>query len=322
MIGISVVVATCNRPADLRACLQSLLTQSLPAEHIVVVDDAPGGLATPEVVASFGAPELEYVAGVRAGLAAAHNSGLAEIRTPFVAFTDDDVVADQAWLERLADAFALSPRVGCVTGRIVPLELDTPAQTLLEQYAGFDKGQRRRVFDLGRHRPADPLFPFTAGTLGSGANMAFRLDSLRAAGGFDPALGTGTRARGGDDLSAFFEVIQRGEQLVYEPSAIVQHRHAREMDALDRQVFGYGVGLTAYLTRSLVKRPELISTAVRRLPAAARYVLDTDSAKNARLPVSYPARLKRRERLGMAFGPLAYLLSRRAAGRRSWATAR
>jgi hypothetical protein len=159
------------------------------------------------------------------------------------------------------------------------------------------------------------LFPFTAGSLGSGANMAFRRAALTAAGGFDVALGTGTRARGGDDLSAFFEVIRRGGQLIYEPAAVIRHRHAREMEALDRQVFAYGVGLTAYLTRCLAEDPRLLPRMVRQLPRAVAHVMRSDSAKNARLVSSYPARLRRRERIGMLLGPLAYARSRRAVGR-------
>lgn len=316
MAAISVVVATCGRPHDLRECIHSLLEQTSPASRIVVVDDAPGGDETPAVVSSFDDPALEYVAGAREGLAAAHNRGLRHVQTPLVAFTDDDVIADPGWLEHLCSAFATSTTVGCVTGRIVPRELETPAQKLLEAYAGFDKGSARRTFDLYDHRPSDPLFPFTAGTLGSGANMAFRRSSLLAGGDFDPALGTGTRARGGDDLSAFLEVILRGERLVYEPAAVVRHRHPREMDALERQVFGYGVGLTAYLARSLAHDPHLITAAARRLPAGIGHALRQDSAKNSRLPVDYPARLKRLERLGMLLGPFAYLRSRITVGRR------
>ncbi len=310
MREISVVVATCDRPGDLRECLESLLRQTVRASRIVVVDDAPGGAATPGVIEALGNPSIEYLPGDSAGLAAAHNHGLERVDTPLVAFTDDDVVAEPTWLERLCDAFDSSEAVTCVTGRIVAHELETPAQELLEAYAGFDKGSARRAFDLSTHRPADPLFPFTAGSLGSGANMAFRTAALAAAGNFDPALGTGTPARGGDDLSAFFEVIRRGEQLVYEPAAVVRHRHPKGMDALERQVFGYGVGLTAYLTRSLIRDPRLIATAVRRGPAGLRHAVGRRSTKNARLPAEYPTRLKLLERVGMLVGPFAYMRSR------------
>jgi O-antigen biosynthesis protein len=313
---VSVVVATCNRPWDLTHCLRSLLAQTHPPEHTIVVDDAPGGEETPAVVARCARrARVTYVKAAGRGLAAAHNLGLLDVDTPLVAFTDDDVVVHEAWLERICEAFEAVPNVACVTGMILPRELETREQLWLEGYAGFNKGFRRRVFDLANHRPEDPLFPFTAGTLGSGANMAFTTKALRAIGGFDPALGAGTRARGGDDLSAFFEVLQRGHRLVYEPAAIVHHRHARDYASLRRQVYGYGVGLTAYLTKCVLDRPRLLSTAARQLPRAVAHVLGAGSPKNARLPRDYPPELARLERLGMLAGPFAYVASRHAAGR-------
>ena len=315
---ISVVVATCGRPAELEACLRSLLAQSHLPERIVVVDDAPGEDATWRVVARCdgGRAIARYVEGDRSGLAAAHNLGLEEVSTPLVAFTDDDVVAERDWLARIVAAFGAAEDVGCVTGRIRPFELETPAQRLLEGYAGYDKGDELTVFDLGPHRPADPLFPFTAGALGSGANMAFSLEALRDMGGFDPALGAGTRARGGDDLAAFFDVLQHGYRLVYEPAAVVHHRHAREMATLERQVHGYGVGLTAYLTSCLMRRPRLVGSLVRLAPSAVLHVLSAQSPKNTRVPRGFPPRLTRLERRGMLAGPVAYVRSRHAVGHR------
>ena len=120
---------------------------------------------------------------------------------------------------------------------------------------------------------------------------------------------------GGDDLAAFFEVLQRGHSLVYEPMAVVRHRHPRDPRALKRQVYGYGVGLTAYLTKCVLDRPRLLVSATRRLPAAAMHVFSTASAKNVRLPAGYPPALVWLERLGMLAGPFAYVASRRKAAR-------
>jgi GT2 family glycosyltransferase len=310
--SVSVVVATRNRPVELRDCLRSLHEQDPVAERIVVVDEAPGAGESPAAALSrdAGKTPLRYVEGEGSGLAAAHNRGLQEVDTPIVAFTDDDVVVDKGWLAAIVTAFAFAPRVGCVTGMILPLELETPEQVWLDGYAGFNKGSERRLFDLAENRPDDPLFPFAAGTFGSGANMAFSTAVLNEMGGFDAALGAGTRARGGDDLAAFLEVLVRGYRLVYEPAAVVHHRHARDRDALRRQVYGYGVGLTAYLTKSILDRPGLLAPAAWRLPRAATHVLSPRSRKNARRPPDYPAELARLERRGMLAGPIAYLRSR------------
>jgi GT2 family glycosyltransferase len=304
---VSVIVATLDRPGPLAECLESLTRQTLAPALIVVVDDAPWGAATPAVVARFAAAApVTYVPGPGRGLAAAHNAGLPHVRTEFVAFTDDDVVVAPEWLARIVAAFDCAPGVACVTGRIVAFELETPVQRAIDRHGSFDKGERQRVFRLGGDHGA--LFPFAAGTFGSGANMAFDRDALAAMGGFDPALGTGTPARGGDDLSAFFEVVQRGGRLVYEPRALVRHRHAREPRALRRQVFGYGVGLSAYLTKSLLDRPRLFAAALRRLPAAAAHVRSGPAG-------APPGGLRRLQLLGMLVGPFAYLASRRRATR-------
>ena len=44
-----------------------------------------------------------------------------------MAFTDDDAVPESGWLAALAANFA-DPRVLCVTGLTLPLELETASQ--------------------------------------------------------------------------------------------------------------------------------------------------------------------------------------------------
>jgi GT2 family glycosyltransferase len=227
-----------------------------------------------------------------------------------VAFTDDDVIVDRHWLTEMARAFRADPGVACVTGLIMPAELATRAQILLEAHGQFGKGYQRRVVDCRARRPADPLFPFTTGRLGSGANMAFDRDALRALGGFDPAIGAGTLARGGDDLAAFFAVLAAGRRLAYQPGALVWHRHRRDAASLASQAYGYGVGLGAYVASVLAHHPSAIGQAVRLAPAGLVYALHRDSPRNAGLAGIWPRRLARLERRGMLFGPLAYGISR------------
>jgi hypothetical protein len=186
---------------------------------------------------------------------------------------------------------------------------------LLERHGGFDKGFTQRIVDTDSHRPHDPLFPFAAGRLGSGANMAFDVEVLRRLGGFDPAIGVGTFARGGDDLAGFFRVVVSGHRLVYQPSAVVWHRHHREMAALANQAFGYGVGLGAYLTSALVHEPSMWRELVRRLPAGIAYAFKPSSALNHQRYDGWPRALSRMEKRGIVCGPAAYAVSRLRARR-------
>ncbi len=313
---VSVIIATHNRPQSLALCLDSLAALDYPHYEVIVVDNAPKDAATFELLQHH-YPEVHYVRENTPGLATAHNRGLTEAQGSLLAFTDDDVRVDKNWLSALVAGFdaaevgvEVGAEVGCVTGMITPAELETPAQVWLEQYGGFSKGFERRVFDLNRHRPRSPLYPYTAGVFGSGANMAFRREALLELGGFDPALGAGSRGVGGDDLAAFFDTVNLGYALVYQPEAIVHHHHRRDYAGLQRQAYGYGVGLTAFLTKTLLDKPKRLLHVLPLVPRAILYTLSPTSPKNVKKRGDYPKELNGLERRGMLVGPLAYLRSR------------
>ncbi|MFD3944489.1 glycosyltransferase [Streptomyces sp. NPDC058579] len=315
-----VVVATRERADQLARALDSLLDQDHPDHEVLVVDNAPRTRETEELVTRKYGERVRYVREDTPGLAVAHNTGLAHARAEVVAFTDDDVVADPHWLTALTTPFAADPRLGCVTGLILPARLRTPAQILLESHGGFAKGFAPRLYDPLRPPADEPLFPFTAGSFGSGANMAFRTRALKAAGGFDPATGTGTAARGGDDLYAFVAVLSVGFRLRYTADALVWHHHRESPQDLRNQAFGYGAGLTAYLTATLVRRPALLPALLARLPrglAHARNITARRDTGGDGVPGAHgehshpwPRSLSRLERRGMLYGPLGYAKAR------------
>jgi GT2 family glycosyltransferase len=290
-----------------------LLALDYPRFEVVVVDNAPTSRATRRLVESLraeGAP-VRYVCEQAAGLARAHDRGLEEVNTPLVALTDDDVVVDRDWLTALAQAFESAGDVACVTGLILPTELETPAQIWFERRARLNKGFSRTIYRGGDDHDDDPLFPYTAGRFGSGANMAFDAAALRSVGGFDTASGAGTPARGGDDLIAFFRVVAAGMALVYEPHALLWHAYRRDVSRLRRQMFDFGAGCTAYLTSVVLERPRVALDLLPRVPRATRYAFSPESPRNPSSGFRFERRLVWAERLGMAYGPLGYVLSKR-----------
>jgi GT2 family glycosyltransferase len=308
----SVVVATRDRPDTLAVALESLLAQDYANREIIVVDNAPSSRATLDLIREryAGLDGVRYVREDTPGLSSARNRGLRIAQGEIVAFTDDDVVADCQWLTQLVSGFGRAENVACVTGAIVPIELETVAQAWIEQFGGFHKGFERRVFDNGAHKLENPLYPYAAGMFGSGANLSFRVAALRTLGGFDPALSTGTIARGGEDLAMFLKVIKNGYRLVYEPAALVHHRHRRDYAGLRKQTYGYGVGLSAYLTASVVNDPRLFLDLLPRIPSGLRYAFGPHGGKNHNKQADYPRDLDRAELLGALYGPVAYLRSR------------
>jgi hypothetical protein len=223
-----------------------------------------------------------------------------------VAFIDADVVVDRYWLTGIAEGFAAARGVGCVTGLILPAQLETPSQLLLERHAQFERGFGLQIFGSQDRRPEDPLFPFSAGRLGSGANIAFDTAVLRELGSFDAAIGAGTLGRGGDNLAAFFRVVL-GHRVVYQPAAIVWHRHQRDMAALRNQAFGYGVDLGEFLTSVMVREPRMWPLLLRRLPSGLAYAFRSSSVRDRD---GWPSELARLEKRGLAHGAAAYAANR------------
>lgn len=310
---ISVIVASRNRAARLPVLLGHLLTLDYPHYEVVLVDNAPTDDSTRELVEAWAAadPRLRYVREDHPGLSNARNRGIRHARYEVVAVTDDDVRPDPHWLTEIARGFELGENVGCVTGSILPMRLDTPAQLRIEQYGGFNKGFAPRLFDLAEHRGEGRMYPYAAGVFGSGANLAFRRPAWRAVGGFDPALGAGTAGMGGEELAIFVQLLAHGYQIVYQPGALLHHDHHEGDEALRRQMFSYGAGLTAYLTKTVWDRPSRLLDFAAGLPDALRHAFHPGSAKNSKKGGDYPPELTRLEWRGMLYGPLAYLRSRR-----------
>jgi GT2 family glycosyltransferase len=311
--SVAVILSTAGRDEQLARCVRSLLAQRRAELEIVVVDNRPGEGATRHVVEAIAAddPRVRYVPERRIGLSVARNRGVFETDAELVAFTDDDVVADPGWLEWLLAPFA-DANITATCGMVLPLELRTSAQKHFEQYAGFSKGTERHSYDLQAGPAAGRLlYPFLNGVIGVGNNMAFRRAELISAGGFDPALGAGSPAGAGEETCAFSRLILRGGQIVYEPRALCWHEHRRDGDALRRQVFGYGVGVGAIMTKALATDPRFCAAAARSLPIALgvirdRHVTASDRNGSADVMMERPEELLRARREGILRGPLRY----------------
>jgi GT2 family glycosyltransferase len=310
---VTVAVASFRNIDPTIDCVRRVLSSAwTPLEVVVTDNDADHSAFDAAFSAAFaGDDRVRWVHEPRQGLSFARNAGLAAARGSYVVFTDDDVLVDEHWITHLVDGFGVGADVACVTGAILPAEQETQAQLWLEEYGGFHKGFRREVFNLTTHRRDTPLYPYDSGQFGSGANMAFRTDVLRELGGFAVDLGAGTPAHGGEDLDILRRVITAGHWIVYEPAALMWHRHRRSMEALRRQMFRYGVGLSATVAKWLLEDRAVAIGVLRRLPAGVLHVASPGSRKNEGKSTTFPPVLTRLELLGIACGPVAYLRSRR-----------
>jgi glycosyltransferase involved in cell wall biosynthesis len=313
----SVIICTRDRAERLDSSLTAVLRQDYPDFEVIVVDNAPVNDAVADLIArrnaaGTGGVPLRRIVQTRPGLSWARNTGLHAASGRIVAFLDDDEHPDQHWLAELARGFTMGKQVTGVSGLVLPALLDTPAQCLYEQFGGHSKGRglAPQVFDVASHAIQHPLYPLPA--FGVGASMAFDRLALIGIGGFDVALGAGTAARAGEDTAAIADLMLDGGTFVYQPGAVMWHEHRAEFAEMERQLDGYGSGLTAFYTRALLRNPRRLLTLARLAPRALHDLRGKDSVRTATMGEDYPASMRRATVRGMLSGPFRYLRSRQA----------
>ncbi len=261
----TVVVCTRDRPAQLEACLAALVQQRHPHFDILVVDN---GSADPvhDICASRG---IACISEPVPGLTRARNLGARAARGEFVAFIDDDAVAEPEWLGALAREFA-DPDVAAVAGRTRYMRAQGDSLRMSDDDAPEEIGPRpHRSFD----RTTRDWFTLAClGQIGDGNTMAFRRSVLTSSVRFDERLGRGRLLESGDEHVAFMSLISDGYRVAYAPEAVVRHpipaepalRSAKRFRDLRSSVAyilflwlqfpGHRVDLARYLRRALLKR--------------------------------------------------------------------
>jgi GT2 family glycosyltransferase len=297
----TIAICTRNRTDDLAKCLHALSKLPDDGQEILVIDNCPSDNSTALLVETF--PQVRYVLEPNPGLDNARNRALLEAKNEVVAFIDDDAVPDGSWLRALIANFN-SANVMCVTGLTMPLELETEAQEQFERYSSFSKGFRRKVFTF---RTCNPV---ATGSVGAGANMAFRKSVMQKVGLFDEGLDAGTPTHSGGDHEMFMRILMAGYHIVYDPAALNWHRHRRTKEELRQVIYGYGVGVYSIFTHHLVTNYEfsVLGLAFRwfwktQFPKLRKALLKKHGAP--------PLELITAELRGCIAGPSAYLKSRK-----------
>jgi glycosyltransferase involved in cell wall biosynthesis len=350
--SISVVVPSLvARIDELRRCIDFLGLLDYPDFEVILVDNRrviPEHDPLPSLI--HNRPWLRIVREEVPGVSAARNAGIARTRGEIVAFTDDDVRPDRGWLRAIGTRMATNPLLDAVSGIILPAELETPAQIWFERYYGGFGGQRTFLpLTLEADKSVRPLLRgsrilvrdstgaeirrsslYGIGAYVAGANMAFRKSSLERVGGFDNTLGTGTPARGGEDLAAIIAILWTGGQVGYEPGAVVNHQHRREYADLLSQLHNYGLGFTAMLTSLVLGDSRHFWGLLSQLPPAVKRKViqgarrirgfQHNAASDTGHTQPYPTALVRTEFLAYLLGPPAYVRSRLRSRRESTVT--
>jgi GT2 family glycosyltransferase len=242
---VTVVVITHNRRTELLHTLAHM-TRLPDRAPLVVVDNASGDGTADAVAAGY--PQVTLIRS-QANLAAlGRNLAVGQVRTPYVAFCDDDTRWEAGALTGAADLLDTHPGLASVTARIL-VEPDLVEDPLMPEL---------------RSSPVPgPVWlpgPALLGVL-AGASM-FRVAAFRQVGGFSPRLWLG----GEEELLAI-DLAARGWWMCWAEHLIVYHAPSTAREPRVRRQLGIRNTLwTTWLRRPPRSALRRTGTVLRSLP--------------------------------------------------------
>jgi len=221
LTGLTVVIATFNRPERLRRTLDALAAAADAFGggcNIVIADNGEERLAED---AARGV-SATYVRSRRGNKSAALNAGIASVKTGWLAFTDDDTVPDREWLAT-GMKYAAEHGLNVVGGRVVPGDVGDGLPGWLR---GGRNGKAPRGPALVSYEPMAE-----SGVLGVrapvplGANLFIKKNVFEKYGGYDEDLWVrcGSAALGCEDAEFGMRIRAAGESIGYCAEAVVVH---------------------------------------------------------------------------------------------------
>jgi GT2 family glycosyltransferase len=238
-VDVVVVIPTLNGRAMLAQALASLVRQSAPPAHVVVVDNASCDGTAEMVCADF--PDVELLRNdVNLGFGPAINRAALPARGDALVLVNNDVVCDPGFLERVAAP--LGGHVGLVAGVLT----QWGSSDLIDS-AGIELDRTLRSWDYLAGRPVAELGPATPPPFGPcGGAAAFALPLFQEARGFDERLFAYW-----EDVDLALRLHEAGASCALAHGALAQHRHSASLGARSRRqaeldAFGRGYVLGKY----------------------------------------------------------------------------
>jgi len=210
---ISIIIPSFNSAKEIKKCLESFKTQTVNGENyeVIVVDDGSSD-GTKDVVNKY---PVRYIYQQNSGPAAARNHGVNQAQGEIILFTDADCEPQPNWIEEMIKPLDDSHIIG-VKGAYKTHQKELVARFVQIEYE--HKYERMKKF-----RYIDFIDTYSA---------AYRRDIFLKYGGFDERYPRASV----EDQEFSFRLFQDGYKMVFNPSAMVFHKHsARLMDYLKKK---------------------------------------------------------------------------------------
>lgn len=226
--GISAVVATLNRKAELQRLFDTLVLQSLPHFELIVVDQNQDGLLD-ELIAQYRTSlEIVHLKMNEANQSKARNLGARSARYPIICFPDDDCWFEVDALPAVLRHFEAQPATDLlvINWRQNPnLHPRSMPLTKKEIYSFRSVGYVTYV-------------------------LFFRKEVFVELGGFVENIGIGQYIGGGEDSELTFRAAREGKKIYYDASIVVNHKYipinSREHSVIRARQRGMGMVYAKY----------------------------------------------------------------------------
>jgi N-acetylglucosaminyl-diphospho-decaprenol L-rhamnosyltransferase len=228
--SISVVILNYNGRSWLAGCLDALAAQlGAPAFETLLVDNGSTDGSAAWVRATY--PWVRVVElPENQGFAGGNNAGVREARGEWLAFLNNDTVAETDWLARLWSAAAARPEFALITSRLVflddPSRIDSAGDGYLRAGGAFKHGHGQPAA-----RFADSREVFGA----CGGAFMIRREVFEALGGFDERFFMIY-----EDVDLSYRARLTGRRVWYAADAVVRHAGSGSIGVLSPATVFYG----------------------------------------------------------------------------------
>lgn len=216
---LTVLIATYNRCSDLRELLRSVLEQQTAGRfgfEVVVVNNNSSDAteATVGELAQESGGRLRHRFERRQGKSFALNTGLEVARGTYGVIVDDDQLMPPGYLADLMEAFRSNPDVAFIGGKVLPVWEEEPPGWLTKKHWS----------PLGMLDHGDEPFYVDESRRVCLLTFAFRMEVVRALGGFRTELGvTGNVVGSTEDADLVERLWRGGRRGLYLPSLVLRH---------------------------------------------------------------------------------------------------
>jgi glycosyltransferase involved in cell wall biosynthesis len=165
-----------------------------------------------------GKEKFKYIYEPKRGKGHALNTGILNSNGNIIAFTDDDAVVDEGWIENIIETFVIY-KADCVGGKILPIWLGKRPAWLDNQLCNI-----LAIQDLG---PTTKEMFVKDEVMFFGVNVAIKRETFDRLGLYKTELDS----RGGcgnEDQEIYTRILNNNGKAMYNPNVIVKHKVFKE----------------------------------------------------------------------------------------------